>query len=89
MWHKVTDLSTEQRRALEGLLGRSLRDDEALNIHPSRVLEEGPTGAARQRAFDEYLADLDKLARRAKNISDEELDALADEAADHARHPAS
>jgi hypothetical protein len=87
MWHKVRDLSIEQRRALEGLLGRGLREDEALNIYSSRLLQDAPAGKDRDEAFHEYLADLDRLAERAKYLADEELDALADAACEHARHP--
>jgi hypothetical protein len=87
MWHKVRDLSIEQRRALEGLVGRGLREDEALNICSSRLLQDAPAGKDRDEAFHEYLADLDSLAGRAKDLTDEELDALADAACEHARHP--
>jgi hypothetical protein len=80
MWHRVSDLSVEQRHTIEALLGRGLREDEAVNIHPSRILEDAPVGPARQQAFREYLADLDHFADRARNVSDDELDALADEA---------
>jgi hypothetical protein len=82
MWHKVRDLSIEQRRALEGLV-----EDEALNIYSSRLLQDAPAGKDRDEAFHEYLADLDSLAGRAKDLTDEELDALADAACEHARHP--
>jgi hypothetical protein len=32
MWHKVKDLSPDQRLVIESLLGRRLADDEGLNI---------------------------------------------------------
>jgi hypothetical protein len=86
MWHKVKDLSPDQRLAIEGLLGRRLADDEGLNIQLSRVLKEAPAGEERARAYGEYLGHLDTLSRRAENIPDEELDATISEACDHARH---
>ena len=85
MWHKVSDLSPDQRHALEGLLGRRLSDDEGLNIQPSRVLKDAPTGDERKRAFDEYLGNLDQISRRAHGKEDE-LDSLIDEACNHVRH---
>jgi hypothetical protein len=86
MWHKVKDLSPDQRLAIESLLGRSLADDEGLNIQPSRLLKEAPSGEERSRAYDQYLGHLDALAARAENVPDDEIDAAIDEACDHARH---
>jgi hypothetical protein len=86
MWHKVKDLSGDQRLAIESLLGRRLADDEGLNIQPSRVLKEAPTGAERAAAYGEYLNDLNRLGGRADGIPDAELDAIIDEACDHVRH---
>lgn len=86
MLHRVKDLSPEQRLALEGLIGRSLSEDEGLNIQPSRLLQEAPVGVERDRAYREYLAHIDKLAARVQDLPDEELNAIIDEACDHARH---
>lgn len=85
MWHKVIDLSPDQRHAIEGLLGRPLSDDEGLNIQPSHVLKDAPIGDERKSAFDQYLGNLDELAHRAHGAEDE-LDALIDEARNHAQH---
>jgi hypothetical protein len=87
MWHRVKDLSSEQRVVLESLLGRRLQEDEGLNIQPARILQESPTGDARVSAYGRYLEHLDKLAGRANEISDTELETLIDEACDYARHP--
>lgn len=89
MWHKVKDLSSDQRLVIESLLGRQLQDDEGLNIQPSRVLKEAPVGEERSRAYAQYLTHLDMLAGRVKDIPDDELDAIIDEACDHARHSSS
>ena len=86
MWHSVKDLSPDQRHAIESLLGRHLQDDEVVNIHPSRLLNEALTGEERSQAWSGYLRQLGALADRAKDIPDEELDAIIDEACDHARH---
>ena len=89
MWRKVKDLSAEQRLAIESLIGRSLTEDESLNIQPSRVLNEAPSGEERAHAYRQYLNDLDELARRAKDVPDDELDVLIEEACKHARHRSS
>ena len=89
MWHKVKDLSSDQRLVIESLLGRQLQDDEGLNIQPSSVLKEAPVGEERSRAYAQYLSHLDMLAGRVKDIPDDELDAIIDEACDHARHSSS
>ena len=89
MWHKVKDLSPDQRLAIESLVGRGLRDDEGLNIQPSRVLKEAPEAEERFRAYKQYLDQIDRLGQRAANIPDDELDALIDEACDRIRHPSS
>jgi hypothetical protein len=86
MWHKVKDLLPDQRLAIESLLGRSLADDEGLNIQPSRVLKDAPTGEERARAYDQYLGHLDTLAERTDDLPDEQLDTATDEACDHVRH---
>ena len=89
MLHFVKDLSPDQRVAIEGLLGRPLREDEGLNIQPSRVLKEAPEGEERVRAYRDYLANCDRIAQRADGVSDEEVDAAIEEACHHAQHPAS
>jgi hypothetical protein len=85
MWHKVSDLSPDQRHTIEGLLGRQLAEDEGLSIVPSRILKDAPAGDERKEAFDQYLSHLDKLARRAEGIEND-LDTAIDEACDRVRH---
>jgi hypothetical protein len=89
MWYKASDLSSDQRLAIESLIGRSLQADEGLNIQLSRVLKEAPSGEERSLAYSQYLEDADRIARRARDVSDEELDSLIDDACDHVRHPSS
>ena len=86
MWHKIKDLSPEQRHVIESLLGRGLRDDEGLNIEPSHVLADAPVDDERSRAYSDYLAHLDKIAFRSADVSDEELETVIREACEHARH---
>ena len=85
MVHHVKDLSSDQRLALESLLGRSLREDESVTIRPALVLKGAPSGEARARIAREYLDNLDELARRVEHVEEEEIDAIIDEAISHAR----
>ena len=86
MWHPVRNLSPEQRLALESLLGRGLRDDEGVSIQPSHILQEAPIGAERSRAYQDYLASLDRLSMRAADTDDDAMDAAINEACGLARH---
>jgi len=86
MLHRVKDLSSEQRLAIESLIGRRLQDDEGLNIQLSRILKNAPTGEERVHAYQQYLGQLDMLAGRANDVPDEDLDAIIDKACDHTRH---
>jgi hypothetical protein len=80
MVHHVKDLSPNQRVAIEGLLGRTLRDEESLTIRPARILKDAPTGDERARAFRRYQDHLDLLADRVKDVPEAEIDAAIDEA---------
>jgi hypothetical protein len=80
---KVTELSSDTRHAMESLLGRSLREDEAITIN---VYKPAPTGAARQQASQRLLERIDKTAERVKGSPESEIEAAIDEAADHVRH---
>jgi hypothetical protein len=73
---------------IENLIGRSLQDDEGVNIEPSRVLKETPVGDERVRMFDRYLANLDQISQGATNLPEAELTAVIDEACMSVRHPA-
>ena len=86
MLHRVRDLSSEQRLVIESLIGRRLLDDEGLNIQPSRIVKDAPTGEERTGAYCQFLGHLDKLADRANDVPDVELEAIIDEACGHARH---
>jgi hypothetical protein len=86
MSHKVSELSSDQRIALEALVGRSLRDDESLVVRPCRVIKPAPQGEARVKAAQAYLANLDMLAGRVKDVPEDEIDSAIEEACDHVRH---
>lgn len=68
---------------MESILGRSLREDEAISIN---VYKPAPTGSSREEASRRLLERIDKTAQKVKNVPDEEIDATIDEAADYVRH---
>ena len=80
--HKARDLSPELRRAAEALLGQRLDEDETVTLRASKgyIIREAPSGEARQEAFRQLLAQMDKIAGRVKDAPQDELDALIDEA---------
>jgi hypothetical protein len=80
---KVTELPADARNAMEHLLGRPLREDEAISIN---VYKPTPTGQAREEASRRLLERIDKTAQRARGVPEAEIDAAIDEAADHVRH---
>ena len=80
MVHHVKDLSADQRLAIESLLGRPLHDQESITIRPARILKDAPVGAERACLFRRYQDHLDQLADRVKDVPEDEIDALIDEA---------
>jgi len=87
MWHSIKDLPPDQRLAIERLVGRRLQDDEGVNIEPSRLLKDAPTGEDRSRSYGQYTAQLDQLDQRSIDVADHELDAVIEEACERVRHP--
>jgi hypothetical protein len=71
--HTARDLSPDQRRAIESLLGRILDEDELVSV---RTWKESLAGDAREEAF----------RKRAEGVSEEQIDAAIDEAVDYVRH---
>ncbi|MBI1354145.1 MAG: hypothetical protein GC160_07350 [Acidobacteria bacterium] len=78
--HNSRDLSAEERAVLERLLGRSLREGEAVGVQALRE-SPAPTGAERERAAEELRAAADALAMQIDpHASADELDSLIEEA---------
>ena len=80
--HKVGELPADARHAVEAILGRPLRGDEAVAVN---VYKPAPTGAARDEASRRLRERIDKTAHKAQGTP-EEIDAAIDEAVDHVRH---
>lgn len=79
MIHKAKDLSPEQKTTLEGLLGRSISDQEDISI---RVLEANPeiSQQRRQEILDglrRYFAQIDRQRER---VSEEQAEEIINEA---------
>lgn len=88
MVHNVKDLSPDQRRAIEGLLGRALHDEESLTIRSARVVKDAPSAEERTRLFWTYLDHLEALAGRVRGVPEAEIDAAIDDAVQHVRRQA-
>ena len=80
--HKTRDLSPELRLAVETLLGKTLDEDETVTLRASKgyIIKEAPTGKAREESFQRLSEHLDKMAERVKDVPEEELNTLIDEA---------
>jgi hypothetical protein len=91
MLHQVKDLSIEERRAVERLLGRSVTEDETVSIKtvsPLAVVNSKLSLDQRQAALqrlDQYFAKVD-TARQ--TVSPEEEEAILAEALHSARYAA-
>ena len=86
--YKAGDLSPEERRAAEVLLGHRLDEDEMVSVSASKgqLLREARTGQARDDTFQKLFERIDNTAARAKSVSEEEVDAAIAEAVEHVRH---
>jgi len=80
--HKARDLSPELRQAAEALLGQALEDNETVTLRASKgyIIKEAPTGKTREEAFQRLFDCMDKMADHAKDVPENELNALIDQA---------
>ena len=77
--HKASEMKPQMRAALEAELGRSLKDDEEVSImafepHPA------PIGQARKRAARGLEEHFNRVDQKTKDIPDEEMEEILDEA---------
>jgi hypothetical protein len=78
MLHKASDLSFEQRTALESLLGRAISDQETVSI---RAFEPAPVSEERrQELIAELYAYFARIDAKQPPVSDREIEATIDEA---------
>ena len=79
MLHHVKDLSPDQRRAVENLLGRSVADDELVSIksiRPAAILPPQLSPEERVEALDRlrrYFAKVDSQRRPVSEAEEEEI----------------
>jgi hypothetical protein len=78
------DLPSSTRSAIEGLLGRSLRDDEEVSVM-SLYSHPAPSGEERRVSAERLKDALDQLADKARDVGGDEFDAAVDEAMNHIR----
>jgi hypothetical protein len=85
MVRHVRDLSTDQRVAIESLLGRALGDRERVSIRPVPVIRDAPP-LSRRRAIAAMLRDyFAKIDAKQPHAAPEEVDAAIDESLSHVR----
>lgn len=79
MVHHVKDLSPDQRRAVENLLGRPVADDESVSVksvRPSAVLPPRLSTDERVEALEklrQYFAKVDSQRRPVSEAEEEEI----------------
>jgi len=88
--HKASDLSPEQKRVVEALLGNALQEDESISLRTfqGQMIQAAPAGQAREDAFRRLQERIERTARRGEGVPEDEIDAAIDEAAGYVRrHP--
>jgi len=78
------DLAAPVKAAIENLLGRPLQDDEQVRVQVYRQ-HEAPRGEARREAAHRLEEHLDRMADKAKDVSQNEMEAAIDEALERVR----
>ena len=83
MLHHVKDLSPEQRRAVENLLGRPLEEDEAVSIksiRPSAIIPSRLSPQERAEAIEKLRQYFAKVDAQRNPVSEVEEEAIINEA---------
>src|SRR5260370_13333689 len=77
--HKAADLPRDERILVERWLGRPLSNDETISVNAYRP-HSAPTGEEREVLRRESMTQARETSSRAQGISEDEVDALIDEA---------
>ena len=77
--HKAGDLARDERLLVERWLGRSLSNDETINVNAYRP-HAAPTGDEREILRREILTQAREIGSRVQDASEKDVDALLDEA---------
>ena len=83
MLHHVKDLSPEQRRAVENLLGRSLEEDASVSIksiRPSAIISSRLSPEEYKEAIEKLRQYFARVDAQRKPVSDAEEEAIINEA---------
>ena len=82
--HKAVDLAPDERLLVERWLGRTLSSDETISVNAYRP-HSAPTGAKRENLQRQIMTQAQEIGSRGLDASEEEIDALIDEAIAAAR----
>lgn len=81
---KAGDLKPEERAAAEKLVGRSLDPNEAISLDIFRP-HPAPAGEVRRKAATRLSGILDRRAEKVRDIPEDEIEAVLDEALEQFR----
>jgi len=81
---KADELPAAARRAVEQVLGRTLKHDEEVSIMAVSP-REAPTGEPRKALARRLENRINKTAERVRDVSPEEQESAIDEAVNHVR----
>jgi hypothetical protein len=77
--HKASDLAPDERMFVERWLGRALFRDETVTLNAYRP-HAAPAGAEREALRRRIVAQASEIGSRGPEVSEDEADALVDEA---------
>jgi hypothetical protein len=77
--HKASDLAPDERMFVERWLGRALSTDETVTLNAYRP-HAAPAGAERDALRRSIIAQAREIGSRGQDVSEDEADALVDEA---------
>ena len=77
--HKASDLAPDERMFVERWLGRALFRDETVTLNAYRP-HTAPVGAEREALRRRIIAQASEIGSRGPEVSEDEADALVDEA---------
>jgi hypothetical protein len=81
---KASDLPRDERLLVERWLGRALSDEETISLSVYRP-DPAPAADQREALCQEIVAQAREIGSRAQNVTEDEVDALLDEAAPRLR----
>jgi hypothetical protein len=77
--HKAGDLAHDERLLVERWLGRALSNDETISLSAYRP-HSAPTGEEREILRREIVAQAQEIGTRARDVNENDVDTLVDEA---------